>query len=375
MVHFDALRLPAGENDAIAQNLVQGNGFAFTQFGQLGPTSVRGPVYPMLLAGLDAIFGITQHHAQIAALAINVLASGASVVLAFSLVRSLIGPRGAWIAAVLFAIWPTQIYAVVLVQGLCLAVLLTLIALRLAGGSGTGRAIAAGLVGGIALLTEPILTLPLFFVAIVIGRRRPAHALLLLVAAIMLVGPWVMRNTIVHGRFTGVTDTFWPDAFRGNGPDATGSDRLSVTDRAGKALSQIDRLPAERKDALKAQPEIGQIRLFRDWTIDWIRANPIRYTCLCGERAFKTLWLDWSHPLARQWIDLAVRSIALLGFIAAMALNLSSSTKLMLGAFALGLVLASLLSMAEARTAVLMDIPQLLAVAVCLGQARGQMSR
>lgn len=370
MVHFDALRLPAGENGAIARNVAQGNGFSFTQFGQFGPTSVRGPVYPMLLAAMDSLFGATPHAAPIAALTLNVLFAAGSCVMAFYLARPLLGERAGWIAAGLFAVWPSQIYAAVLLQGLCLAVLMTLIALRLAGGPRPAHAIFAGAAAAIALLCEPILSVPLFVLAVLIGRRRPAHALLMIAAAVALVMPWMLRNAVVHQQVVGITDTFWPDVYRGNGPDATGSEPLRLTRPDGKPLSQIDRLSPQRLDALKAQPEIGQVRLFRTWSLDWIRHNPLTYARLCIARVAKSLWADWDHPLAGRWSDLVLRSVGLFGLVGALLLPLPMGAKRLLLALALGLAAATMFSMAEARNAVLMDVPQLIGFCALLGRGR-----
>ena len=81
-------------------------------------------------------------------------------------------------------------------------------------------------------------------------------------------------------------------------------------------------------------------------------------------RIAKTVWLDWHHPLAFQPLHVASRSVLTIGFIAFLVLRLRSAGAGLVVVLTVGLLLASAFTVAEARNGVLMDVPQLLAVAL-----------
>jgi len=53
---------------------------------------------------------------------------------------------------------------------------------------------------------------------------RVRNALVLLAAAVVVMGPWALRNRFVIGAWVPVKGTFWVNAWKGNNPHATGSD-------------------------------------------------------------------------------------------------------------------------------------------------------
>ncbi|MBC7784647.1 MAG: hypothetical protein H7144_12485 [Burkholderiales bacterium] len=383
-LYADAATLPGGEDRAIAQNLSQRLGFSFAAFSYHGPTSSRAPVYPMLLAGIDAIAG-SDKAATFAALVINALAGGASVILAYAVARRLFASKIApWLMAVFFAIWPTQVYPAIYQQPLSLAVMLLLGVLYFAASRKPHQAVPAGLLAGAAVLSESILLIPLVLLIALIAARRPVYALTVLLAAMCLVTPWIYRNAIVHRQPSAITNNVWPDVFSGNGPDATGSLHLIAKDPDGRPLARLDRLSPIESDQLKRQPESVRNAQFRKWSLQWIGDNPLAYAKLCAIRVAKLLWLDWDHPLALHWLNLASRSVLFAGFIFALVHRHPRATDLpgMVSAFAsgrvlgimlaIGLVLASAFTISEARSAVFVDVAQLLAVASLADRKREQ---
>ncbi len=376
LFYVDALALPPAEDRSIAIHLLDGRGFSFTAFNHTGPTSIRPPVYPMLLASLYAIFGVDSTQADIAALAINVLAGAAGVAVAYSIGlairrKSNAGDdpdhRLALLLAIGVAILPTQLYAGAYAQGLSIAFLLMLTAVRLALSPDLRLAALAGVVAGLAVLTESALWLPLLGLTLLVAWRNRGFATLMLAGAIVVVSPWLYRNAIVQGQIVGVTNELWPDVFRGNGPDATGSIHLRTRTHAGKPQSRIDRLSPIEIDQLKRQPERVRNDLQRRWSLNWIREQPLQYLKLCAVRAGKTLWLDWDHPKAWNALNVASRSALLLGLAMACVAALRKSTTCGVFSVALvlmiGLVLASAFTLAEARNAAFIDFPQLLVLA------------
>jgi hypothetical protein len=370
----DATAAPAEENRLIARNLASGRGFTFTEFGVTGPTAIRGPAYPMLLAiiGPDRVRLI---------LTINVVAGALSVIVAALLMQRLLSPlpanRGsepeafgakwatpAWIAAALFAVWPTQVYTATLTQGLTLAVLLTLACLTLAWRRTPVSLIVGGLLAGLAALTEPAVALPLLLCAVVLGwRRHWPDALLFVGTAMVLIAPWLYRNSVIFGRPMPITSNFWRDAYLGNGPNATGSVHIVVgsmgIDRLIKQ-TRIDALSPEEYDRLK-RPEPDRVRLFRDQTLQWVRDQPLSYLRLCGRRLLNAATGSWYHPIASA-SGCCLPFVTWVGIWILMP-RYSGTVRSVVIAFAAGIIAPTVFVVSSARLMPILDIATGLAAA------------
>ena len=65
--------------------------------------------------------------------------------------------------------------------------------------------------------------------------------------AIVIILPWTVRNRVVHGEWIPVKSTFWVNVWKGNNPNATGTDRLEMTDEK-KAQLKVTSLDATSQD-------------------------------------------------------------------------------------------------------------------------------
>lgn len=364
VVHLHAWAAPAEENRVIARNIANGQGFTFADFSYVGPTTIRPPLYPFGLAMLYRVFGTESPAALATALAINVLADAVAVGLAGNVVRKQFGNRAGLMAAVLLAIWPTQLYAAAQFQGLSVAVTLALMTLWLCQ---KNWAIASGIAAGLAVLAESILLLPLLLVGLWAFRRKLDGVVLVPLALLAIVLPWAYRNTLVRDRMTLVTGQFAADLFRGNGPLASGSIHLIAPGPGGRPQTEFDLLTPPLADALHRRPEPQRDTILFGLASHWIAARPLTYAKLCLIRAAKTFWTDWDHPLALRPINVAARTLACatatVAWVIGMRSNSSHNERSLVVASAilvLGLVLASMFTLAEARNSVLMDVPQLL---------------
>ena len=377
IVAADATHARAEENRQIARNLRAGRGFTFTQFGVTGPTACRGPAYPMLLAvlGPDDVGLI---------LAVNVLAGAAAVVAAFDLVRQLTPATAPpWTAAALVAVWPTQVYAATLTQGLSPAVALLLASLAVAVRHAPAARITAGLLGGLATLTEPILALPLLLaVPLLPGRQKTLAPIFFractgetartaapyLAAALVLVAPWLYRNAITFDGPMPLTSNVWRDAFYGNGDDATGETHVAravpaVVGRPPDLQTRVDRLAPPDYDRLK-RPEPERTAWMGDVTRLWIATHPVRYAALVLRRTAMSLGVTpfeygptagpvyWSYDVLR-----AVEAFGYFGLLWRACRGPGGRVTIALLA---GLLIIPALTLAEIRQAVLLDIPLLL---------------
>lgn len=358
MLYSGALQFPSGEDQSIARHLSEGRGFSLGEYGYFGPTSLRPPVYPMLQAGTRILLGKENAFTSHLMLVVNALAGGLSVLAGFLLAKQIFrsDSAGLWLGFFL-AILPTQLYASAFQQGLSLAVLLLVLTVWMILKPDIRLAVPAGILAGLTVLTESILVLPLMLVILWTGRRRVTHTILILLAGVFVVFPWIYRNTVVHRHWTGITNQLWSDVFIGNGPNATGSPHLY------RNLSPLAHLSPDQTDRLKSVPEPLRMEHFRNWALEWIRSHPLDYLRLCGQRLLKTIWLDWDHPVGLQPLNLVSRSLCLLGWIGALILMIKyrrwESVSI---ALSLGLILATVFTLSEARNSVFMDVSQLLGI-------------
>jgi hypothetical protein len=338
------------EHAPIAANLVEGRGFSFLDFGYFGPSSVQSPTIPLLLAALFKVFGTGSTMAYATALAFNCLLGVLAALGMLHMTRELGGSRReALVAALLLAVWPTQVYAATHVQAVAFtaATIPWMIAL-FSRGTRTGAPVpwlAYSLVAVLASLTEPTL-LPLTVLSglmillwsVFPWRVRIRNAAVLAGCALLVLGPWTARNWAVHGELMPVKSTFWVNVWKGANDHATGTDRLPIPEQQRRELMrsffslrprtdqadhehQYDILSELQRAELTGRSEVEREGLFEAWATAWIAENPKRYLELCMVRLYKTLWIDWDNPKSYSMVYAASRSVllglSLLGLVSA----------------------------------------------------------
>jgi len=200
----------------MAKRFAAGQGIASSfPYGYLHPTAFRPPVYPALLGSWYWLVGASVGAAQV----LNVVI-GALVVVAGAVLATRFGGRTAGlVAAGLLAVYPPLLAndGAALSEPVALLILLgALLALL------DSRALPAGALVGLLVLTRPSAQLYVPVLAVLlwhrVGIRRAA---VLLAAAAVVVLPWVVRNDAVVGRPVVVTSngfnlaaTWSPEALR-----------------------------------------------------------------------------------------------------------------------------------------------------------------
>jgi 4-amino-4-deoxy-L-arabinose transferase-like glycosyltransferase len=407
VLHLHAWRSPnAMEHRSIAQSLVAGKGFSFSDWGNFGPTSVQSPPFPFLLAGMYEIFGadtptdgsLTDANvAYFAIMMINALAGAALVWLTYSMARTLGGSTlTALLAAAAVSIWPSQVYAARAVQAISLitaSLAATIILFHRA--MQTGRLapwIGYSIVATFATLTEPVF-LPALAISgglTLIWRTLPTtarlrNAAVLLVAVLTIIGPWTLRNRIVHGHWVPIKSSMWVNVWKGNNEFATGTDRLPPSSREKKTAvqnmfsddefvesaldrdRQYDMLDPSQKSRLHNQPEMVQETVFKDFALTWIKAHPQRYLELCAIRIIKTIGVDWDNPKSYNIVYIVSRYLLLVLTIVGLFVALRQKWSLLFPAIIIG---TSLFTYAVTVTAARFSIPfepiQLCLAAACI---------
>jgi 4-amino-4-deoxy-L-arabinose transferase-like glycosyltransferase len=339
----------AMEHPSIAQSLVNGKGFYAGGFGYYGPTSVQSPPFPFLLAGMYEMFGSDipkdgslhgANRAFFAIMILNAFAGAGLVWLTYLLTRTVGGSElAALIAAALVAVWPTQVYAARAVQAIsmitCGMVAMTILYYRSIRSGKAGPWVGFSIVAAIATLTEPVI-LPALLLSgalILVCRSLPMqarirNAAILALAVITIIGPWSVRNYIVHDKIIPIKGSFWVNVWKGNNDYATGTDRLRMTPAQQKLLAkhsttlsdedfsdgphQYDMLDPSQMGKIANQPEPIREGYFQDFAMTWIKEHPRRYAELCFIRLYKTIIIDWDNPKAHSLIYIGGRIVLLL---------------------------------------------------------------
>ena len=349
------LPLPAGfetlsEPGLTAANLVAGKGYIFDFYGTRPENPLRSfvpPLHPWLIA-LSLLFPSP----PLALGILQAILGSLTVWLVARLARELAGSRVGLLVGWGAALYPAHILATSqpissVLHAFCLAaVLLSLWNLHRQPTIGWGM-VTGGLVGLFALSRPHILAL----VPLMVGwlwlngvRRdtlgRPAAALVL--AVILVVLPWSLRNALAVGRPlptpTNGGVTFW----NGNNPFTTGSGHDVYADKLAdyRGLARDPDLPEvyehpepypfppEIESRLETIPELELDRAFYRAGLDYIRRNSSDWFRLLG-RKLVSFWLFrpnlGANPLYRpHWTTLyRIQYLLLLPlFLAGVALSL-----------------------------------------------------
>lgn len=224
----------------IAENLYKGNGYRFQPDGPL--TIQRAPGYPAFLLGIFSVAGIDYSWVQIA----QAFLAAVNCLFLFLLGRWIHSASLGLIAASMYAVYPNAIiysarlYSENLYYPLFLAFAYFLCRASIEGS--VRRGFLAGVMWGAGLLTRgTLLPLPIVMpigVLISLAHRSPKQwirwALPALLAGILVVTPWTLRNHSISGAIVPVSSWSWAPLYSGAkvAQQMVGWKDLSATDRA-----------------------------------------------------------------------------------------------------------------------------------------------
>jgi 4-amino-4-deoxy-L-arabinose transferase-like glycosyltransferase len=214
----------------IAENIRAGNGFAW---GPGQPTSIRPPLYPGLLAATWTLTGGTNFQAV---RILQFLLSLATAALVYWLGATLWNEQAGGLAAAITWLYPSFIFydALILTETLFTFLLVAFLAATVAliKKPGAVVAIACGVTLGLAALTRSVLwPLPLVLCPALLLMldapliRRLSLSAVVLVAYVLVIGPWAVRNTRLQHVVT-VVDTMGGMNLRMGNYEYTPDDRM-----------------------------------------------------------------------------------------------------------------------------------------------------
>jgi hypothetical protein len=291
--------LESWEYEALAQNIVSGQGYVIMHFGQLSFAFGDGNLYSFL-AG--AVYRLVGHHPSLLALVQALLAALIGPLL-YAVAARPLGRPVATLGAVLGALHPGLLAYTLKLHPLGLdTVLLAALVLWI---RRIGPAWRDGLEAGLALGLN-LMSRPTFFVAglaalAVRWRRQRAggRAVVVAVALASLIAlPWVGRNWAVLGQPLFMS-TSLEEVWKGNNPDATGSGLLPN----GKDV--FSAAPSRLQVRFATLDEVNRNAFFGEEVVEFAREQPVAFA---GLVAHKFLYFWWASPQTGllyppEWLD------------------------------------------------------------------------
>ena len=319
-----------GEDFAVYQragwNLSQGNGFSQEAGSPYFPLKWRMPLYPLFLALVYKLFGLNNNIVFI----IQAIIFSAITVILFYITKELLNERIAYICAFLYAIYPIGPYwAGVLYPETLLTLLLILtvyflikytIQLKL-------RYLVFGFFfSGLCILARPeFIYYPLFIIlGFLILRFRVKDVFKIAAVGFLVltftIGPWVVRNYKVYGRFVPLIEGYQSGhlfylatiEFRGNwsGVDCS-KDSLLLKQKAefaAKGYNVSEPFPFD----LALEPGVN--RIFYEYAFKNIKSEPFSYALSYLKRflrLFVAVYNSVYNPLII-FVNIIVSSVILL---------------------------------------------------------------
>ena len=260
----------------LASNLADGRGFT----GAYGPTSLRPPLYPGLVAG---VWQLTDSRSLQVVRAVQAALGLATAGLAYLLGRRLYDHRAGLVAAGITALYPALLLAnVLLLTETLFTFLLTAATLAMVSVLQQPRpsmALAAGILLGASALTRSVVwPFPLLLAPYIALLARGSRGQRVVAAALFLIGhtavltPWAVRNSRLQGMPV-VVDTMGGLNLRMGNYAHTPHDRIWDAVSMEGAKSWIAGLPPAPPDGGE-WTEGWKERWAREQAVAFILANP-----------------------------------------------------------------------------------------------------
>jgi len=316
------------EDAYIALNIAAGHGYC--QDPYYGPTAVKAPAYPLVLAAIAAVAPHEEAFVLGAGL-LNALLGGLACWLVGRVGGELFGDRTGVTAAALLAVYPVHAYLARIPESTNLSIVLAALALRALirlRRDAPGRAWAlAGACGGLAALGNPLILPGLGVALLALGRRRPRHLLLAAIAMLVVLTPWTLRNRLVLGELIVIKSPLWLDIYAGFVPE----------NLAGRQV-----LPAGMRERIDARAlghrELEREAIYRQEVLPWMLDNPGTVARTAAWRLGQFFGLYGRRPqlgavadaLFRVLPEAALLALALVGLVRAARVDRPGSALLVL---------------------------------------------
>ncbi|GHF72079.1 4-amino-4-deoxy-L-arabinose transferase-like glycosyltransferase [Amycolatopsis bartoniae] len=243
-------------------------------------TAYRPPGYPFLLTPVYWATG----GSVLAMRFVGVLALAGSVWFGYRVGRRAASAPAGALAAVVLACYPLLAYTATAlypqVPGLFLLLVTIDRGFAAADDHRVGNVLAAGLCGGLLVITVPNFALSVVLVPLwMVWRRRAARGVAAAILALVLAvpGAWCLRNAVSLHAFVPVSTNDGINLLLGNSEHTTAGSGTEV---------DISRYEQAARDA--HLDEVGINGFFSDSAVDWITAHPADAVVLYGKKLANT---------------------------------------------------------------------------------------
>ena len=292
-----------GEFVAMAQGLVNGNGFTYAVVqGTPAPSAYQPPFYPLILAGVFTTLGMGVQALLFLQL-LQVVIGGATAILVYVLALKILGQKEAIISSLLFSVYPPLAYLPVEVHSIsfyiCLSLLFLVYAYNSAHSPSPSNYVVMGVAGGMLALirSEALFLVLIAYIAVraFYPQSKSPWFFLSLVAVVLCVTPWIVRNYIVFRRPV-LTTTVWFNLWRGQGESSSG------------AAYHLDGTPVwwtqEIREDVRSLPwsqdyELNVEDIYKRHLFSYVKDHPLHPLELVPAKLFYFWGVDITHPKAR----------------------------------------------------------------------------
>jgi len=275
----------------IGRSLAEGHGFSIAN----APTAKFPPVYPFLVGGVFAIFGIYSKAAAVILFLFQSICAAFTGVFLAVLGSCFFGRKEGIIAGLIWAFYPGSLFfSVKYVWHSEFAIMLLLLLIIIAT---TARPLflflrvaCLGLLSGILILTNStmaiypaLLLLLMLYVWKVSWWRRAGLVVIWCVAVGIVVTAWGVRNYLVLRTPGVLKSNFGLELFFGNNPYSSGGGIDKERKQALEALNE------EEHAYYRSQSEFVYYGYLQYKAFEWIRMHPLRFLQLTAKR----FWYFW----------------------------------------------------------------------------------
>ncbi|MGB3340715.1 MAG: glycosyltransferase family 39 protein [bacterium] len=281
----------------IAENIVDGYGFSLiSEFShKLETTSSHAPIYPLYLsvfyrAGQDPMIIII-------ILFIQVILSSLTALIFYRISLIIFNKTAGLLTAIAISFYPPLIYYSVKLTPTVFVIFfigLTIFLFLKTEKKEYRMAMIAGSIMGISILANPITFTFLPAVLIWYLRKKQINfktLILVVLSAVIIMGPWTIRNYAVHHRIVPVTTQFGKNFWIGNNVNATGTDYYRVVkNEPDNMVLMTNTLPRNIKDRLAWLSEIERSDYFIKQGKEFIKHNPDKFAILLLKKTYYFWW-------------------------------------------------------------------------------------
>ncbi len=275
----------------LGRSLASGLGISFRNI----PSAKFPPVYPLIVGGVFAVFGIYSTASAVILFLLQSIFSAFTAVFLTILGSRFFGRKEGIIAGFIWAFYPTSIlYSVKFVWYSELVVMLVLLQIIIASRPKPfqlfTRVACLGGLSGLIVMTDSTMTiypvlllLWMMYVSKLTLKKWILSGIIWFIAFGICVSPWGIRNYLVVGSPSILKSNFGLELFLGNNPYSTGG---GIDKERYQALDALDQ---EESDYYRKQSEHAYFGYLQTKAIEWIRLNPVKFLQLTAKR----FWFYW----------------------------------------------------------------------------------